>query len=129
MTEYRYLLELKENGGNSMPSNKLLAALSYFSVFFAPLLVPVIIYFVTDDREVKSHAKRSFVSHIIPVALLIAGMIILSFSLLSVNNYTNGVPTGFSFWQLTPLLFMLLYGLLFMGVIVWNVYNGVKVLR
>lgn len=129
MREYRYLLELKENGGFFMPSNKLLAALSYFSVFFAPLLVPVIIFFVTDDREVKNHAKRSFVSHIIPVALLVAGMIILSFSLLASTNYTNGIPTGFSFWQLAPLVFMLLYGLLFLGVIIWNVYHGVKVLR
>ena len=54
-----------------MSNNKLLSALCYFSVFFSPLLIPVIIYFVTDDHEVKYHAKRSFVSHLVPVVFLL----------------------------------------------------------
>ena len=66
-----------------MSNHKLLAALCYFSVFFALYLLPVIIYFVTDDSEVKHHAKRSLVSHLVPVVLLIAGFIIFSFSMFS----------------------------------------------
>ena len=113
-----------------MTNSKLLAALCYFSVFFSPLLLPIIVYFVTDDREVKSHAKRSLVSHLVPVILLIATIVIFSFSMFSFTESINGMPsTNFGFWQLTPFLFMLIYGLLLMAILVWNVFQGVKVLR
>ena len=75
-----------------MSNNKLLAALCYFSVFFTPLLIPVIVYFVSDDREVKHHAKRSLVSHLVPVVLLIAGFIIFSFSMFSFTDSMDGMP-------------------------------------
>lgn len=35
----------------------------------------------------------------------------------------------FDFWGLAPFLFMLIYGLLFLIVVIWNVYQGVKVLK
>ena len=109
-----------------MSNNKLLAALCYFSVFFTPLLVPVIVYFVSDDREVKHHAKRSLVSHLVPVA----GFIIFSFSMFSFTYSMNQMPSGnFGFWQLTPVLFMLVYGLLLIAILIWNVFQGVKVLK
>ncbi|WP_318616470.1 DUF4870 domain-containing protein [Sporosarcina sp. YIM B06819] len=115
-----------------MQNNKLLASLCYFSVFLAPLLLPVIIYFVTDDREIKFHAKRSLVSHLVPVVLLIAGLIIFSFSMFSFTTRISGMSgedLGFGFWQLTPFLFMLIYGLLFIIIVIWNVIQGVKVLK
>ncbi len=113
-----------------MPNNKILAALCYFSVFFAPLLLPVIVYFITDDREIKFHAKRSLVSHLIPVVLLVAGFIIFSFSMFSYTSGMDGMLSeGFGFWQLTPFLFMLVYGLLFIIIVIWNIFQGVKVLK
>ena len=115
-----------------MTNNKLLAALCYFSVFFAPLLLPVIVYLVTDDKEVKFHAKRSLMSHLVPVILLIAGFVIFSFSMFSLTTRMTGMPGddfGFSFWQLTPFLFILVYGLLFIIIVIWNVVQGVKVLK
>jgi hypothetical protein len=113
-----------------MTNSKLLAALCYFSVFFAPLLIPIIVYFVTDDREVKYHAKRSFVSHLVPVVLLIAGLVIFSFSMFSFSSRMNGMPSGnFDFWQVTPFLFMLIYGILMLAILIWNVFQGIKVLR
>jgi predicted Co/Zn/Cd cation transporter (cation efflux family) len=113
-----------------MSNSKLLSALCYFSVFFSPLLVPVIVYFVSDDREVKHHAKRAFVSHLVPAVLLIAGFIIFSFSMFSFTGSIDGIPSGnFGFWQLTPILFMLIYGLLLMAILIWNVFQGIKVLK
>jgi predicted Co/Zn/Cd cation transporter (cation efflux family) len=120
------------NGGILLQNNKLLAALCYFSVFFAPLLLPVIIYFITDDREIKFHAKRSLVSHLVPVVLLIAGFVIFTFSMFSFTNRISGIPGedfGFGFWQFTPFLFTLIYGLLFIIIVIWNLIQGVKVLR
>lgn len=34
--------------------NKLLKVLLHASAFFAPVLVPIIIYFVTDEKDMKS---------------------------------------------------------------------------
>ncbi|MDN4608364.1 DUF4870 domain-containing protein [Sporosarcina highlanderae] len=113
-----------------MSNNKLLAALCYFSIFFSPLLLPAIVYFITDDHEVKGHAKRSLISHLAPVVLLIAGFILFSFSMISYESRIHTMMTGqFDFWGLAPFLFMLLYGLLFLFVVIWNVYQGVKVLK
>ena len=48
-----------------MNGNKILAALSYFSVLFAPILFPIIVWIV-GDAETKPHAKRALWTHIIP---------------------------------------------------------------
>ncbi|WP_342506337.1 hypothetical protein [Sporosarcina sp. FSL K6-2383] len=115
-----------------MQNNKLLASLCYFSVFFAPLLLPVIIYFISDNREIKYHAKRSLISHLVPTLLLIAGFVIFSFSMFSLTNQISGMSGdnfSFSFWQLTPFIFMLIYGLLFVIIVIWNIVQGVKVLK
>ncbi|MDW0117836.1 hypothetical protein QTL97_12890 [Sporosarcina thermotolerans] len=113
-----------------MSNNKILPALCYFSIFFSPLLLPAIVYFITDDHEVKGHAKRSLISHLAPVVLLIAGFILFSFSIISYESRIHTMMTGqFDFWGLAPFLFMLLYGLLFLFVVIWNVFQGVKVLK
>lgn len=113
-----------------MSNSRVLSSLCYFSVFFAPLLVPVIIYFITDDFEVRRHAKKSLISHIIPMALLIAGFIILSFSIFSFNPESIIVPgSNVMFWSAVPLLFIFLYSALFLIVLIWNVMEGVKVLK
>ncbi|ARF13751.1 MULTISPECIES: hypothetical protein [Sporosarcina] len=113
-----------------MSNSKLLSSLSYFSVFFAPLLLPIIIYFVADEFEVRRHAKKAFVSHIVPMALLIAGFIVMSFSIFSFNVDTiTNTNSNMMFWGFVPMLFIILYSLLFVSVLIWNVYQGVKVLK
>ncbi|WP_153731736.1 DUF4870 domain-containing protein [Sporosarcina obsidiansis] len=113
-----------------MSNKKLLSSLCYFSIFFAPLLLPAIIYFVTDEFEVRRHAKKSLISHIIPMALLIAGFIILSFSIFSFNTQSVMSSDGnFMFWGIVPFLFIALYSALFFVVLIWNVYQGIKVLK
>lgn len=109
---------------------KLLSALCYFSIFFFPLLLPFIIFIVTDDKEVKFHAKRSFISHIIPIILLIIGVIIFSISMFSVENrFINLMNGGFDIWSVAPFIFTLLYGLLFFIIMIWNVIQGIKLLK
>ncbi|PIC70083.1 MULTISPECIES: DUF4870 domain-containing protein [unclassified Sporosarcina] len=113
-----------------MSNSKLLSSLSYFSVFFAPLLLPIIIYFVADEFEVRRHAKKALVSHIIPMVLLIAGFIIMSFSIFSFNSDSlTNANSNMMFWGFIPVLFITLYSLLFVIVLIWNVYQGVKVLK
>ncbi|WP_301109698.1 hypothetical protein [Sporosarcina sp.] len=113
-----------------MTNSKLLSSLCYFSIFFAPLLLPAIIFFATDEFDVKRHAKKSIISHIIPMVLLIAGFVVMSFSIFSFDpQVVAPSDNNFIFWSLTPLVFIILYSLLFLVVLIWNVYQGIKVLR
>ena len=45
---------------------QLLSALSYFSIFFAPFLFPIIIWIVAKDDYIEGHAKRALFSHVFP---------------------------------------------------------------
>lgn len=114
----------------TMSNNKILSAICYFSIFFSPLLLPAIVYFVTDDYEVKGHAKKSLISHLAPIILLIVGFVLFWFSMVSFETRMTSIVTGgFDFWAFAPLIFMGVYGLLFLVVVIWNVYQGVKVLK
>ncbi|WP_456273339.1 hypothetical protein [Bacillus sp. AK031] len=103
-----------------METNKLLSSLCYFSIFFAGFIFPIIVYFLTDNRDTRQHAKSAFLSHLLPLIalpLVIAG-IFFDAGVLSVGS---GVPIfifiaiGFSL-------------LISFGVVLWNVYKGIKVL-
>ena len=118
-----------------MDNRRVLSSLCYFSVLFAPFLLPIIVYFITPDTEVKHHAKRSLLSHLIPVALGIIGFIIMmigSFTMFgsSVDGtmYT-GPETNFFFNAGTTVLFVILYGILSLVVLIWNIIQGIKVLQ
>ncbi|MGM9950923.1 MAG: hypothetical protein ACI33P_12395 [Lysinibacillus sp.] len=106
-----------------MDSTKGLSALNYLSVFFAPFLVPIVIYFVSSDAEVKRHALRALLSHLIPVVL----GIILFILVLVVGVFGVRINEG------TLLIFWLViglgYGALYLAITIWNVIQGIKVLR
>ena len=117
-----------------MDNRRVLSALCYFSVFFAPFLLPIIVYFITPDTEVKYHAKRSIISHLIPVAIGIIGFFILmigSFAIVnSTDSYSMDPNPGFDVMGAgLPILFMILYAILSVIVLVWNIIQGIKVLR
>lgn len=109
-------------------NNKLLAALTYFSVLFAPLLLPIIVFFVSQDVIVKQHAKRSLISHLIPFVF----MVILFIGVFS-SVFTMSMNSSFYepslFMASAPLLFVGLYIVVYIIILVWNIIQGVKVLR
>ncbi|ASS98229.1 MULTISPECIES: DUF4870 domain-containing protein [Geobacillus] len=108
-----------------MSTNKVLSALCYFSVFFAPFILPIVVYFVVEDLEVKRHAKRALVSHLIPAVT------ILLFIALAAS------PVLFGHWGEESLLFggglvwlgFLVAGAVNLVVVVWNVIKGIQVLK
>ncbi len=113
-----------------MPNKKILSALCYFSIFFFPLLIPFVIYLTSDETEVKFHAKRSFISHFIPTLLLIVGAILFSLSLFTAEKRMVAlINHQFDFWTVFPFLFTLVYSLLFVITFIWNIFQGVKVLK
>jgi len=112
---------------NRLDNPKILSALSYFSVLFAPFLLPIILYFISQDSEVKYHAKKSLISHIIPIILLIVLFLSIFTSFIPITSGFNEQP---SLWMAAgPLLLIALYMLVYVIVLVWNIVQGVKVLR
>ncbi|WP_028543603.1 DUF4870 domain-containing protein [Paenibacillus taiwanensis] len=95
-----------------METRNLLASLSYFSIFFAGFLCPLILLIVTNDPYVKRHASRALLSHIAPVGCVV--LAILSFF------------TGQFHFSLFFILFMLLLSLI---LFIWNIVMGIKVLQ
>lgn len=109
---------------NRLDNPKILSALSYFSVLFAPFLLPIIVYFISQDSEVKYHAKKSLISHIIPVILLI---------ILFVSVFSSFAPiaTGFtkqpSLWMAAgPLILIAIYMFVYVIVMVGISFKALK---
>ena len=101
-----------------MNGNKVLSSLSYFSIFFAPFLLPIIIYIV-GERDVRDHAKRAFFSHIIPVIVIFGGVIF---------SGVLGIG-GFEHFTIGMILAYVVGGLLSIYFFIWNIVKGVQVLR
>lgn len=104
-----------------MENNKILSALNYFSIFFAPFIVPIIIWVAVPDQEVKHHAKRALLSHIIPVVL---GIFLFIYFIvgMSLANVTQS-------WIVISIGGAIIYGLISLALVIWNIIQGVKVLR
>ena len=106
-----------------MNNSKALSALNYFSVFFAPFIVPIIIYFISPDPEVKRHSIRALLSHVIPFILGI--ILVITLFIVGVFSMQVNGDTLFVTW----ILLTLGYGLLYLAIVIWNVVQGIKVLR
>ncbi|MFC3886571.1 DUF4870 domain-containing protein [Bacillus songklensis] len=101
-----------------MEVKKIISSLCYFSVFFAPFLFPVIVYFVTDEYDVKRHAKASFISHLIPA---------LTF-LLFFLAFIPGMPLSGDLIFGWFVIMMVVFGILSLIITIWNIVKGIKVL-
>ncbi|WP_309120762.1 DUF4870 domain-containing protein [Paenibacillus sp.] len=111
-----------------MDTRKLLAALAYFSIFFMGFILPAVLYFISDDRYVKDHAKAAFLSHCIPVVAVIVafvGMIATGVGAFGIGGSAEAAGMG------ALIGMFLLFGaaaLASLAVAIWNVYKGIKVL-
>ncbi|GLI05818.1 hypothetical protein YDYSG_18480 [Paenibacillus tyrfis] len=95
-----------------MDARKLIASLCYFSIFFAGFLVPVIVYFVTNDGRVREHAKKALLSHLLPFLSLIFFLIIWMATISVTSTIFLGVISL----------------ILYFVVMIWNVIKGIQVL-
>jgi glucan phosphoethanolaminetransferase (alkaline phosphatase superfamily) len=104
-----------------LQTNKLLSSLCYFSVFFAPFLFPIIVYFIADEHEVKQHAKKSLLSHIIPVITIIVPFFLFLFAGMF------GSPEAFAFGVV--IFGFILVGIVNVVVFIYNIVMGIKILK
>lgn len=103
---------------NDMDTRKVLSSLCYFSIFFAGFLFPLVVYFVTGDEVTKTHAKKSLLSHLIP--LILTPLIVAAFWY-DFATLHDQVP---AFTIMSFVAFMLIWII----VLIWNVVKGVKIL-
>ena len=110
-----------------MDQSKGLSALSYLSFYFAPFILPLIIFIVTKDTAVKSHSKKAFISQLIPILLWILYFIYFFATVLSLNNTSNVNIQDF-FISSHFIGFILLVLITFI-LAIWNLVKAIKVLR
>ena len=110
-----------------MENKKLLSVFSYLSIFFAPFIVPLVIYFITKDREVKRHSIRAIVSHLIPLVFGILFFILFIFSTVSfsMRNFSEGNSSFLIFW----IAGFVIYLILSVGIFIWNVIQAILIMR
>ncbi|AZB44454.1 hypothetical protein CEF21_20365 [Bacillus sp. FJAT-42376] len=103
-----------------MKTDKLVSSLCYFSVLFAPFLFPLIVYFVTDDPGSKHHAKKSFISHIIPAATILVYIFLFLGTAFAGQDQLIGIVflSGF------PVILLINF-----AVFVWNIVKGINILK
>ncbi|MFD1778606.1 DUF4870 domain-containing protein [Fredinandcohnia salidurans] len=99
-----------------MNTDKLIAALCYFSVFFAGFILPLVVYIIVQNPVVKRHALHALISHIIPVATIVF-IIIPFFFIWSVEAFVA-----------TMLLVFILLAIINVGIVIWNIVKGIQVL-
>ncbi|MBO2943968.1 DUF4870 domain-containing protein [Paenibacillus sp. F411] len=92
---------------------QLLSSLSYFSIFFAPFLLPIAVWILAGDRFVRGHAKRALLSHLFPVA---AGILLL---IMAFSAGSFGAVIGY----------VILFAIIYFGTFVYNIIQGIQVLR
>ncbi|WP_223701334.1 hypothetical protein [Sutcliffiella deserti] len=95
-------------------NNKLIAALCYFSLFLTPFLLPLVVYFIVDEKEVKGHAAAAFLSHLLPV-------IVVPLFVVGVTLTNAPLP-----WLITCII---VGAILVIGTIIWNIVRGIQLLR
>lgn len=103
-----------------MKGNNILSALCYFSILFAPFLLPIIVYFIAED-DVKYHAKKALWTHVIPYAVLFVGL-----GLSGVFGLSMGESTGVAIAILATYAIFAVAGIYYF---IWNIVKGVKVLK
>src|SRR5689334_11947039 len=113
--------KVKVKGGTGMFSNRsLLSALNYFSLFFTPLIFPLITL-IFGYKEMKKHGKRAFIFQLIPTLTLI--VIAISYYI-SAKLAGTKTPNSVLASGCTIVIFLITF-----GIIVWNVKEGVKQLK
>ncbi|MCM3735456.1 hypothetical protein M3215_06395 [Bacillus cytotoxicus] len=97
-------------------TEKVLASCCYFSIFVSPLLFPIIVYFVVPHEEVKFHAKKAFISHLLPFFCLFFVFLL---------GFMMNTPEQIG---VMVLIAILLFGLVNLVIFIWNIVKGVQLL-
>lgn len=102
-----------------METKRVLSSLSYFSVLFAGFIFPLVVFFVSEDSFTKGHAKRAFLSHLIPF---------IPTPLLAISFYYD-ITSGTDHFPIYTISCVALMAIIGITILIWNIVRGVKVLK
>lgn len=105
--------------------SKGLSALSYLSFYFAPFILPLIIFFVSKDDLVKNHSKKAFISQLIPIVL---GIFLIIYFFISVFSWNETFDVQ-NFYTSTIFIGFILFAIISFVLAIWNLVQAIKVLR
>lgn len=112
-----------------MDHPRLLGALNYFSIAFAPLLFPLVVFFASGEPAVRRHAKRACFIQLIP-AVPFAAFLFMTF--MAANAFRSAPFTGEvpSFGHAgAQFVLALLFAGAQAGSFLWCLAAGVRTLR
>jgi hypothetical protein len=102
-----------------MNTNKVLAGLSYLSIFCVGFIFPLIVFLVSSSAYVKEHAKKALISHIIPIipVLVLVGSVVYL-------EFTNQLTDTTSIFLIAGAIFTVVISII---VTIWNLVKAIKV--
>lgn len=101
--------------------SKLLRGLSYISITFAPLILPLVIWILSQrDSLVRYDAKRAFFLHLLPVGLTLVALIVIGMTGMTTNDVFSTGAVSFLLMGVVALVDIILY--------VYNIVYGIRVL-
>ncbi len=105
-----------------MSENKVVNALSYLSIVFAPFIFPFIVWLISkDNQNMHETAKHAFLLHLIPVVLSTLTFMLVGIMAITVGDQTRSIA----------ILFIVLVGLVIIvdiTMFIYNLYLGIKIL-
>jgi hypothetical protein len=99
-------------------TRKVLSSLCYFSIFFAGFIFPLAVYFATGDEVTKTHAKKSLISHLIP---LIPTPLLIFAVIYEFPSMQDSVPV-------LTIIGIVVLVITWIAVVIYNIVKGIKVL-
>ncbi|AHI56690.1 hypothetical protein ACP0AK_08890 [Listeria ivanovii] len=103
-----------------MNDHRILNALSYFSIFFAPIIIPTLVWIFAKTDEVTHHAKVALLTHVIPT---ITGFI--CFSTIFFTSLTS-ISTNLTLIVTICLFFFMVITMV--GFFIFNIVRGIQML-
>ncbi|AEB73059.1 DUF4870 domain-containing protein [Lentilactobacillus buchneri] len=101
-----------------MSTNRIVNALSYLSIVFAPFIFPLIVWIVSDNNpDMHSTARHALILHLIPLVLTI--LVVGISGVIS----EKAAFAGFLFLALIALVI-----LVDLAMFIYNLYLGIKIL-
>lgn len=102
--------------------NKLLSSVAYLSVFFLPVIMPIIILVVASKPEYsesRSNAIQALWLHIAPWLMgVVAGILLI----------TGGAGVATNTWSIILFILAGIIGIAVIFLLCYNIYRGIKVL-
>ncbi|AFR99905.1 DUF4870 domain-containing protein [Lentilactobacillus buchneri] len=104
-----------------MSTNRIVNALSYLSIVFAPFIFPLIVWIVSDNNpDMHSTARHALILHLIPLVLTILTILVVGISGVISEK---AAFAGFLFLALIALVI-----LVDLAMFIYNLYLGIKIL-